>query len=236
MDAKTGKVLWKFNVGTGILQSPITYAVGRQAVRRRGGRPHQGSALVLRQDRPAHDRCQPRRWHAGGVRAALSGIDSGKVVAVKTAGPVRPRRFSRFGARTEEVLVRKFTRHVCGRRHRRGRCSLLARCGAGAEEAQRPVNPYAGNARDRRRKAAACSTSTAPIATVPTPSRASARATCAGCKIRYGDDAIVVFYTTVNTGRMDKGMPVWKGVLTEEVMWKIFTFLSSVQTEPVKRR
>src|SRR4029450_9764840 len=27
-DAKTGSVLWKFNVGTGILQSPITYVLG----------------------------------------------------------------------------------------------------------------------------------------------------------------------------------------------------------------
>jgi alcohol dehydrogenase (cytochrome c) len=31
VDAKTGDVLWKFNVGTGILQSPVTYAVdGKQ--------------------------------------------------------------------------------------------------------------------------------------------------------------------------------------------------------------
>jgi PQQ-dependent dehydrogenase (methanol/ethanol family) len=28
VDAKTGNVLWQFNVGTGILQSPITYVVG----------------------------------------------------------------------------------------------------------------------------------------------------------------------------------------------------------------
>ena len=51
-------------------------------------------------------------------------------------------------------------------------------------------------------------------------------------RIRYGDDAIAVFYKTVNNGRMDKGMPVWKGVLREDVLWKIFTFLSSVQTQP----
>jgi hypothetical protein len=50
--------------------------------------------------------------------------------------------------------------------------------------------------------------------------------------IRYRDDAIVAFFTTVNNGRMDKGMPVWKGVLAEDVMWKIYTFLVSVQTEP----
>jgi glucose dehydrogenase len=31
VDAKTGKVLWQFNVGTGILQSPVTYVLdGRQ--------------------------------------------------------------------------------------------------------------------------------------------------------------------------------------------------------------
>jgi polar amino acid transport system substrate-binding protein len=46
---------------------------------------------------------------------------------------------------------------------------------------------------------------------------------------RYGDNAIGVFYTTINDGRMDKGMPVWKGVLDEDTIWKIYTFLSSVQ-------
>jgi mono/diheme cytochrome c family protein len=49
--------------------------------------------------------------------------------------------------------------------------------------------------------------------------------------IRYGDDAISVFYSTVSTGRLDKGMPVWKGVLSDEILWKIFTFLETVQTE-----
>ncbi len=48
---------------------------------------------------------------------------------------------------------------------------------------------------------------------------------------RYGNDAISVFYTTINNGRMEKGMPVWKGVLDEDTMWKIYTFLSSVQTK-----
>ena len=28
VDAKSGNVLWTFNVGTGILQSPITYTIG----------------------------------------------------------------------------------------------------------------------------------------------------------------------------------------------------------------
>ena len=51
-------------------------------------------------------------------------------------------------------------------------------------------------------------------------------------RIRYGDDAIAVFYKTVNEGRMDKGMPIWKGILSDEVIWKIFTFLASIQSEP----
>lgn len=50
-------------------------------------------------------------------------------------------------------------------------------------------------------------------------------------KIRYGDDMASVFYHTATNGRMDKGMPIWKGVLTDETLWKIFTFLQSVQEE-----
>lgn len=49
--------------------------------------------------------------------------------------------------------------------------------------------------------------------------------------LRYGDDAITMFYQTVNTGRLDKGMPVWKGVLNDETIWKIYTFLETVQSE-----
>jgi mono/diheme cytochrome c family protein len=48
---------------------------------------------------------------------------------------------------------------------------------------------------------------------------------------RYGDDATKTFYTTINNGRMEKGMPVWKGVLSEDVMWRIYTFLQSVQAQ-----
>ncbi len=51
-------------------------------------------------------------------------------------------------------------------------------------------------------------------------------------RIRYGDDAIAVFYKTVSTGRLDKGMPIWKGILPDDVLWKIFTFLTSIQKEP----
>jgi len=50
--------------------------------------------------------------------------------------------------------------------------------------------------------------------------------------IRYGDKASSVFYETVSTGRMDLGMPVWKGVLTDDLLWRIFTYLQTVQTQP----
>jgi len=50
--------------------------------------------------------------------------------------------------------------------------------------------------------------------------------------IRYGDKASAVFYETVGTGRMDMGMPAWKGVLTDDVLWRIFTYLQTVQTQP----
>jgi mono/diheme cytochrome c family protein len=50
-------------------------------------------------------------------------------------------------------------------------------------------------------------------------------------KLRYGDEAPQVFHETVNQGRMDKGMPVWKGVLSDDVQWRIFTFLESIQTQ-----
>jgi len=49
--------------------------------------------------------------------------------------------------------------------------------------------------------------------------------------IRYGDDAITAFLKTVTEGRLDKGMPVWKGVLPDETLWKIYTFLTTVQAE-----
>ena len=50
-------------------------------------------------------------------------------------------------------------------------------------------------------------------------------------RIRYGDDASSMFWATVNNGRLDKGMPVWKGVLSEEILWKIYTFLETVQEQ-----
>jgi mono/diheme cytochrome c family protein len=50
-------------------------------------------------------------------------------------------------------------------------------------------------------------------------------------KIRYGDDAIALFWTTVNNGRLDKGMPVWKDAISDDIKWRIYTFLQSVQSQ-----
>lgn len=48
--------------------------------------------------------------------------------------------------------------------------------------------------------------------------------------IRYGDDAINLFWKTINGGRMEKGMPPWQDALSDDIKWRIFTFLQSVQT------
>ncbi len=50
-------------------------------------------------------------------------------------------------------------------------------------------------------------------------------------KIRYGDNAINLFWNTINNGRMDKGMPAWKDAISDDIKWRIFTFLQSVQTQ-----
>ncbi len=46
---------------------------------------------------------------------------------------------------------------------------------------------------------------------------------------RYRDDMPAVFYKTATTGRVEKGMPAWKGILEDEDLWKISTFLETVQ-------
>jgi len=50
--------------------------------------------------------------------------------------------------------------------------------------------------------------------------------------LRYGPQAPRVFYEVVSNGRLDKGMPVWKTVLSDEMLWQVFTFLETVQTPP----
>jgi mono/diheme cytochrome c family protein len=127
-------------------------------------------------------------------------------------------------------LARKSKRHAAAAVIAAALLSLT-HLGIGAEQAPRPVNPYAGNAEAVAEGKGLfnqyCSHCHGPDAVQGERPRDLRR-----LQIRYGDDAIVVFYATINNGRMEKGMPIWKGVLNEDVMWKIFTFLSSIQSEP----
>lgn len=100
----------------------------------------------------------------------------------------------------------------------------------GAPGAPRIVNPFEGRAElveeGRSLFNQYCAHCHAPNAATGERPRDLRRLT-----LRYGDDAPAVFYTTLNTGRLDKGMPPWKGVLSDETMWRIFTFLQTVQTK-----
>jgi mono/diheme cytochrome c family protein len=48
-------------------------------------------------------------------------------------------------------------------------------------------------------------------------------------KRRYRKKIEAAFITTAWNGRAEKGMPPWGGILPEEDLWKIFTFLQTVQ-------
>ena len=50
-------------------------------------------------------------------------------------------------------------------------------------------------------------------------------------KLRYGDEAPKAFHETVSSGRLDMGMPAWKGALSDVVLWRIYTYLQTVQTQ-----
>jgi polar amino acid transport system substrate-binding protein len=107
---------------------------------------------------------------------------------------------------------------------------LPAWCEA-AEAAAPPENPYAGRAdiaeQGRSLLNQYCAHCHGPDAVQGERPRDLRR-----LRIRYGNNAINVFWTTVHQGRMDKGMPVWSGVLPDDTLWRIFSFLESVQTQP----
>ena len=127
-------------------------------------------------------------------------------------------------------MVRKLSRAIA---RRAAMASLLALAAGAvpAEDDTRPVNPFDGKAdvvpEGNSLFNQYCSHCHGPNAEQGERPRDLRR-----LKIRYGDDAIAVFYKTVSTGRLEKGMPIWKGILPDEVLWKIFTFLSSIQKEP----
>jgi len=72
-----------------------------------------------------------------------------------------------------------------------------------------------------------CSHCHSPNAQSPEPTRDLRR-----LKRRYGERRTEVFYATVNAGRPAQGMPPWGQALATEDIWRIWTFLESVQAEP----
>ncbi len=90
------------------------------------------------------------------------------------------------------------------------------------------VNPYRGDAAavvaGRIRFNVHCSHCHSPNAANPEP-----RTDLRRLHLRYGERVNDVFYTAVTRGRPPKGMPPWGEVLDEETIWKIKTFLESVQ-------
>jgi mono/diheme cytochrome c family protein len=92
-------------------------------------------------------------------------------------------------------------------------------------------NPYEGDparaAQGRSLFNQYCAHCHAPNAISPDPPRDLRR-----LELRYAERMTEVFYFTVTHGRPEKGMPNWKGVLEDETLWTIFTFLQSVQTSP----
>ena len=48
--------------------------------------------------------------------------------------------------------------------------------------------------------------------------------------LRYGDATIETFCKTVLNGRPEKGMPTWQGKLDDDNIWKIYTWLETVQS------
>lgn len=102
---------------------------------------------------------------------------------------------------------------------------------ARAEDAVSPVNPYAGDARRATEGRSLfnqyCSHCHAPNAISPDPPKDLRR-----LQRRYGQRMAEVFHATVTHGRPDKGMPNWTGVLDDQLLWTIFTFLESVQAPP----
>jgi len=72
-----------------------------------------------------------------------------------------------------------------------------------------------------------CSHCHSPNAQSPEPSRDLRR-----LRGRYGERMTAVFYQTVTEGRSARGMPPWKEILKLDDIWRVLTFLESVQSPP----
>lgn len=49
-------------------------------------------------------------------------------------------------------------------------------------------------------------------------------------QLRYGENARATFWTTVHEGRLSKGMPAWKELLTDDALNNVYTYLLTLQT------
>jgi mono/diheme cytochrome c family protein len=96
------------------------------------------------------------------------------------------------------------------------------------QQAEAAGNPLEGSA-DAAREGHAlfnqtCSHCHGPDASTPISERNLRK-----LRLRYGDQMTEMFHTTVENGRPDAGMPTWAGVIDETTIWKIYTYLETVQ-------
>ena len=106
---------------------------------------------------------------------------------------------------------------------------ILSTAGPGALAEDPPVaNPFAGDAAAAEagktlfsRNCERCHGANAVIGLMPRNLRR--------LRIRHGDAMATAFWTTVHTGRPARGMPSWQGVIADDDLWRILTFLESIQ-------
>ncbi len=97
-----------------------------------------------------------------------------------------------------------------------------------ADESSAGVNPYAGQediqSEGRTLFNVHCSHCHGPNAIQGERARDLRRLT-----LRYGEKVAEVFLATALNGRPERGMPPWRDVMPEDELWKVFTFLETVQ-------
>ena len=107
-------------------------------------------------------------------------------------------------------------------------CFFLATAAFSDDDEWVPVNPFSGDeeiiAKGRTLFNVHCSHCHGPNAIQGTRKRDLRRLT-----IKYKDKMTLVFLTTVLNGRVEKGMPPWGGIMEEDTLWAVFSFLETVQ-------
>ena len=107
-------------------------------------------------------------------------------------------------------------------------CFFLATAAFSDDDEWVPVNPFSGDeeiiAKGRTLFNVHCSHCHGPNAIQGMRKRDLRRLT-----IKYKDKMTLVFLTTVLNGRVEKGMPPWGGIMEEDTLWTVFSFLETVQ-------